>query len=290
LPIGAATWLQLFSMKQSACQGLRVPRFQVLYSFIIERLLGGNFEATICVILMSAARGQRDGAAPLIRIDIRGMTANSLIGQTIDRYQIAALLGRGGMATVYRAHDMVLRRDVALKVLYAHFASDAASVARFEQEAITAARLEHPNIVPIYDVGHVGDLLFISMKLLTGQSFHDMLAVGGVLDGRRVLLLAEQIASALDYAHSRGVVHRDIKPANMFIERAPSADGGTATRALLTDFGIAKSLDAPGTTTTGTMIGTPDYMAPEQIQGQLVDARADVYAFGMVLYRALAGR
>jgi serine/threonine-protein kinase len=220
------------------------------------------------------------------------MTTNSLIGRVINgRYEIRALLGRGGMASVYRAHDRSLDREVALKILYPQFTADPANVERFKQEAITAARLDHPNIVPVYDVGQQADLIYIAMKLLRGQSLQELLDGGQTLTLRHTLAVADGVAQALDYAHGRGVVHRDIKPGNIFIERPVAGDGSPgAPRAMLTDFGIAKILDTPGTTRTGIMVGTPDYMAPEQIRGVAVDARADVYALGLVVYRALTGQ
>ncbi|GAB4442245.1 MAG: hypothetical protein OHK0015_40620 [Chloroflexi bacterium OHK40] len=209
----------------------------------------------------------------------------SLINQRLGRYHIKALLGRGGMAAVYRASDTVLQRDVALKVLYPQFSDDASLIARFQREAVTAASLEHPNIVPVYDVGEYDGMAYIAMKLLSGETLQERLQAVGALALDELLAVITPVAAALDYAHARGVVHRDVKPANIFLNR--SADG---EQVVLTDFGIAKQLDTPGLTTTGALIGTPDYMAPEQIAGRPVDARSDVYALGMLIYRALTGR
>ncbi|MFQ3632571.1 serine/threonine-protein kinase [Roseiflexus sp.] len=232
------------------------------------------------------------------------MRLEDLVGRRIDRYDVIALLGRGGMAAVYRAHDTALQRDVALKVLYPQFLSDASLVERFRREAVLAARLDHPGIVPIYDVGEFDGLAFIAMRLLEGPSLADVLRVRQRLTVDEIVALIDQLAAALDYAHARGVVHRDIKPANIILEglgvpwngRDPSAlerarltDPGM--RAILTDFGIAKALDTPGTTTTGFLVGTPEYMAPEQIRGDTrIDGRADVYALGVLAFRCLTGR
>ncbi len=209
----------------------------------------------------------------------------SLINQRLGRYYIKELLGRGGMAAVYRAVDTVLQRDVALKVLYPQFSDDAALLERFTREAVTAAALEHPHIVPVYDVGEHEGMAYIAMKLLTGRTLQDRLQEAGTLGLDELLEVLEPVASALDYAHERGVVHRDIKPGNIFLSDDP--DG---PRVLLTDFGIAKQLDTPGLTTTGALIGTPDYMPPEQIAGQTVGPQSDVYALGMLAYRALTGQ
>ena len=225
------------------------------------------------------------------------MRLEDLIGRRLGRYEIVDVLGRGGMAAVYRAHDTLLRRDVALKVLYPQYTGDTALVERFQREAVLAAGLDHPNILPIYDVGEADGLVYIAMRLLSGRSFADVLRRRGALPPDQLVPIVEQIASALDYAHARQIVHRDIKPANILIEGLADADprgpAAVSIHAVLTDFGIAKSLDptATGLTVTGVLIGTPEYMAPEQIRGgRKVDGRTDVYALGVLVYRALTGR
>ncbi len=218
---------------------------------------------------------------------------SSLINQRLGRYIVTALLGRGGMAAVYRAYDPLLQRDVALKILYPHYLDDPLLVERFKREAITAAALEHPHIVPIYDVGEQDGMVFIAMKLLIGHTLQDILNVRPVLSLAEVLPILEQVAAALDYAHARQIVHRDIKPGNIMLDVVPSADQpllDTSTTAVLTDFGIARVADATGLTTTGALLGTPDYMAPEQIGNRSIDGRVDVYALGMLTYRVLTGQ
>ena len=210
------------------------------------------------------------------------MRIEDLQGQQLGRYQVRGLLGRGGMAAVYRALDTVLQREIALKVLYPHYLSDQEQIARFQREAVVAASLDHPNIVQMYDVGNEQGLIYIAMQLLPGRTLADLLRERGTLPLDQLAPIVDQVASALDYAHARGIIHRDIKPANILID----SDG----RAVLTDFGIAKLLDTPGLTTTSVIIGTPDYMAPEQIGGQTVDGRVDIYALGVLVFRALSGR
>ena len=202
------------------------------------------------------------------------------------RYEITGILGRGGMATVYRAHDTLLRRDVALKVLYPQYVDDPADIERFRREATTAASLDHPGVVPIYDIGEEAGATYIAMRLIVGRSLAEVLRARDTIPTAELLPIIVQVAAALDAAHARGIVHRDVKPANVLLQDEPDAP----PRALITDFGIAKALDAPGLTRTGILIGTPDYMAPEQIGGGVVDGRADIYALGALTYRCLTGQ
>jgi serine/threonine protein kinase len=206
---------------------------------------------------------------------------NDWIGKQLGQYQITSEIGRGGMAVVYKARQPSLGRYVALKVLPPHLASDQDFVARFRREAMAAAQLNHPHIVTIHDVGQEGDTHFIVMEYLEGQSLFEILRATGPMPLERVVPIVQQVASALDYAHQHGFVHRDIKPANIILR---SDDHAT-----LTDFGIAKAMSGTSLTQTGTMIGTPQYMAPEQVQGDNVDQRADVYALAIVCYEMLAG-
>lgn len=206
----------------------------------------------------------------------------SLIGKTLGTYEIVSEIGRGGMAIVYKAYQRSLERFVALKVLPPQFTFDFEFLRRFQVEAKAAAKLKHPNIVTIYDVGEQNGWHYIVMEFLDGVSLAHVIRREGALAPTRVAHIVAQIASALDYAHALGFVHRDIKPGNIII--------GVNDHATLTDFGIVKAAEGTRVTKSGMMIGTPEYIAPEQIRGQAVDARADVYALGVVCYEMLTGR
>jgi len=210
----------------------------------------------------------------------------NLIGKQIGSYQIVEELGRGGMAVVYRAYQPSLNRHVAIKVLPPQLGFDRQFVDRFLREARAAASLRHPNIVVIHDVGHETgqeqDIYFIVMEYLEGHTLKDLVQQEGPLHPQRAAYIVEQVASALDYAHQRGFVHRDVKPANIFV--------GPGDHVTLTDFGIAKAAsETQHLTRTGTLMGTPEYMSPEQASGGEVDHRTDLYALGVVLYQVLVG-
>jgi serine/threonine protein kinase len=210
--------------------------------------------------------------------ELRERLARTLAG----RYEITRLLGRGGMAVVFLAQDLTLERQVAIKVLPPEMSQDPKLIPRFHQEAKTAAKLDHPNIIPIYRVESEGGLDYFVMKYVTGQSLEQLLEAGPIpIDvARRVL---REAALALGHAHKRKVVHRDVKPANIMLEE----DG----RVVLTDFGISKAAQgASQLTGTGTIIGTPHYMAPEQAKGLEVDGRADQYSLGVVGHQILTGK
>ena len=202
------------------------------------------------------------------------------------RYELLRELGRGGMGTVYLARDIRLDRPVALKVLPAELAADAALRERFLRETRTAASFSHPNIVPVHTVEEHGDLLAFAMGYVEGESLAARLARTGPLGIRDTVRLLQDVGYALAYAHGRGVVHRDIKPDNIMIERATG-------RALVMDFGIARAIAAPaqgnGLTRIGEVVGTPEYMSPEQATGDHVDGRSDLYALGLVAHTALTG-
>jgi hypothetical protein len=206
-----------------------------------------------------------------------------MIGELIGgRYEIEELVGTGGMSSVYRARDGVLERRVALKVLHEHFSADPEYVERFRREARAIARLNHPNIVTVIDRGEFEKRQFIVFEHIPGENLKEVLEREGQLPVAQALALTHQIARGLAFAHQQGVVHRDVKPQNVLLD-----ESGTAK---VTDFGIARSLD-PGEelTQTGTLLGTSDYIAPEQASGQPVDARSDQYSLGVLLYELLTG-
>ncbi len=206
---------------------------------------------------------------------------DDLTGHTLGPYRVLDRIGAGGMATVYRAYHAAMDRYVAIKVLPRHLARDPDFHARFMREARTIARLEHRHILTVHDVAEEDDVPFLVMRYTTSGDLSALIA-GGSLTITRAVQLISQVASALAYAHRQGVIHRDVKPANVLI--GPDSD------ALLTDFGIAKIYeDTLQLTGEGVMVGTPAYMAPEQLQAQPVDARTDVYALGVVLYQSLTG-
>ncbi len=210
---------------------------------------------------------------------------SSLIGTQLGgRYDIEEVIGKGGMAQVYRAFDVKLRRSVALKVMAPQLSVDGEFIRRFEREARLSASLSHPAIVTVYDVGEEAGQHYIAMEFIDGRSLNAILRERGAPGLSYVVPLLDPLCQALDYAHSKGAVHRDVKPHNILV----SSDG----QVLLTDFGIAQPLDA-GTerlTRTGTFMGTPEYISPEQLEARRVDGKSDLYALGIVAYEVLTGR
>ena len=211
-------------------------------------------------------------------------------GTTIGPYEISAWIGAGGMGEVYRARDSRLGRDVAVKVILAAFSKDAGRLARFEQEARAAGQLNHPNILAVYDSGVHNGTAFIVSELLEGESLRDRLRLGAV-PARKAIDIARQIADGLAAAHDKGIVHRDLKPDNVFI----TSDG----RIKILDFGLAKlnqpvedagPTALPNDTEPGTVLGTVGYMSPEQVRGERLDARSDIFSFGTILHEMISGR
>jgi serine/threonine-protein kinase len=208
-------------------------------------------------------------------------TSDELLGATLGNCVIEALIGEGGMSRVYRARQNPLDRDVAIKVLPPYYASDKAFVDRFKREAKAMAQLSHPNIVTIHLAGEDKGRLFIILEYIGGGNLKQRMVRGMTLS--EITRVIREIASALTYAHDKGFVHRDVKPMNVLMD----ADG----RAVLSDFGIAKVLaSSTALTRLGAGVGTPEYMSPEQCRGIEVDARADIYALGVMLYEMLTGR
>jgi eukaryotic-like serine/threonine-protein kinase len=205
-----------------------------------------------------------------------------VVGEIIaGRYALEELVGAGGMSSVFKARDTLLERNVALKVLHQHYTDDDKYVERFRREARVVAQLSHPNIVTVIDRGEDAGRQFIVFELVEGRTLKEILDEEGRLPVRRALEIAVQVARGLAFAHEQGLVHRDVKPQNVIL----NGDG----RAKVTDFGIARSLDVQGVTQSGTVLGTSNYIAPEQAKGETVDQTTDVYSLGVVLFELLTG-
>jgi len=207
-----------------------------------------------------------------------------LLGEVVDgRYRVRRLVARGGMATVYEAVDLRLDRVVALKVMHPHLAADPEFVARFEREAKSAARLNHPHVVSVYDQGAADGLVYLAMEFIPGRTLRDILRAQGRLSPEQALAIIEPVLGALSDAHRAGFMHRDIKPENILI----SDDG----RVTVADFGLARAMATTSTSaTTGMIIGTVAYLSPEQVETGSADARSDIYATGICLFEMLTGR
>jgi serine/threonine-protein kinase len=222
----------------------------------------------------------------------RSMHGTGIIGSHVGSYHVLEMIGRGGMAEVYRARDERLGRQVALKILAPHLVYDDRFRLRFERESRTVASIDHPHIIPIFEAGEADGMLFIAMRYVAGQDLRMVLTQQGILPLDRISLLFSQVASALDAAHEHGLVHRDVKPANILIAGGSRVgdSGEHPEHVYLTDFGLTKSTAAmSGLTSQGNFVGTPRYIAPEQITGDQVDGRCDLYALACVAYEALAG-
>jgi hypothetical protein len=206
-------------------------------------------------------------------------------GDELDGFVIEAIAGRGGMGVVFRARQKQPDRAVALKVIAADLADDPKFRSRFQREATLAAQIEHPNVIPVYAVGEADGVLYLAMRFVDGIDMRALLVQQGRLEPRQAAAIIDQVAQALDSAHSRGLVHRDVKPANILITTA-----GGRQHVYLSDFGLSRHVEgSQGLTGTGAFLGTIDYVAPEQARGEAVDARTDVYSLGCVLFQALTG-
>jgi eukaryotic-like serine/threonine-protein kinase len=204
-----------------------------------------------------------------------------VVGELIaGRYELQELVGSGGMSNVFRAYDRLLERSVAIKILHEQFGRDDDYVERFRREARSVAQLAHPNIVTVIDRGEEDGRQFIVFEYIEGENLKALVS-NGPLPVDEALDYGLQVAGALDFAHKRGLVHRDVKPQNVLLTEEGQAK--------VTDFGIARSLDVQGVTQTGTVLGTSDYIAPEQARGENVDQKTDIYSLGTVLYELLTG-
>lgn len=205
-----------------------------------------------------------------------------LIGKRVsDRYKIVELIGGGGMSHVYLAHDMILNRDVAIKILRYDFANEAELHRRFQREALSATSLSHPNIVSVYDVGEDGDMHYIVMEYIKGKTLKQYIQEFSPLSPARSVHIMKQLTSAIAHAHENGIIHRDIKPQNILVD-----DDGNVK---ITDFGIATTLNATSYTQTNSVMGTVHYLSPEQARGGIATKRSDIYSLGIVLYELLTG-
>ncbi|MFF8475525.1 serine/threonine-protein kinase [Streptomyces sp. NPDC015414] len=212
-----------------------------------------------------------------------------LVGRRVAGYLLESVIGRGGMAVVYRARDLRLDRTVALKLLAPELARNDTFRKRFTHESRVAAAIDHPHIVPVFEAGETDGVLYIAMRYVPGSDLRRLLDERGPLPFTDAVRIAAQVASALDAAHEHGLVHRDVKPGNVLIARGTDSDH--PEHVYLTDFGLTKkSLSLTGFTSVGQFVGTLDYVAPEQISGRPVDGRCDVYGLACVVQETLTGR
>jgi serine/threonine protein kinase len=199
-----------------------------------------------------------------------------------SRYEIIRLLGQGGMGAVYQAHDKELERQVAIKVIRADMAANPEILQRFKQELILARQITHKNVIRIFDLGQADGIKFITMEYIEGENLQGVLRRKKKLEPAEAANILAQVCRALEAAHNEGVIHRDLKPQNIMLDKSG--------RAYVMDFGIARSMLGAGMTQTGALIGTPDYMSPEQAKGQTLDARSDLFSIGIIFYEMLSGQ
>jgi serine/threonine-protein kinase len=239
----------------------------------LDRLASRQLDA------LGPAAGGETGAGGGARAAIAGLEPGSTLG---DRFRVDRPLGAGGMGAVYLAHDQKLDEPVALKVIAGIGLLDPAAAERLRREASAARKISHANVVRLHDLGEADGVLFLSMEFVNGQSLRDLLQRHGTLSLVQVREVAAQMCDGLQAAHDVGVIHRDLKPANVLLDEHQ--------RVKIIDFGLARLPHLEGMTTTGMIVGTPEYMAPEQIRGGAVDGRTDLYALGALLYHMLCGR
>ncbi len=242
--------------------------------------LAGPAEATQLIDPVAAAASS-SGDAPGVDHEARRALLELARRELVDEYDVEREIGRGGMAVVFRAIELGLRRPVALKVLPPGLALGASVVERFKREAQMAASLDHPNIIPVYRVGQTPSLLYLTMRYVEGRSLDAVIASQGALPVPAVLSVLRSAAAALAYAHEHRIVHRDVKGANILID--------TSGRVIVTDFGVARAIENASMTTTGSVIGTPYFMSPEACAGKVAGPQSDQYSLGIVAFQMLTG-
>jgi len=221
---------------------------------------------------------------------------DNLTGITLGNYRVLAVVGRGGMATVYQGYQSSLDRYVAIKVLSSSLQSDPDFNERFKREAETVGKLRHQNIMQMFDFGNHGALSYMVMEFISGQTLKEYIraqrASGRRLPPEEIVHITNAVAAALDYAHDHGLVHRDVKPANIMLRHEPNKSNRNeiSYTPILTDFGVARILEGLQRTGSGQAIGTPDYMSPEQARGEPAGPRSDIYALGVVVYEMVTGQ
>src|SRR4051794_14634866 len=214
----------------------------------------------------------------LVQPDVRPLDSGAVLS---GRYEILSLLGFGGMGAVYRAHDRELERDVALKTIRNDLATDPAILQRFKHELVLARQVTHRNVIRIFDIGEAEGLKYITMQFLEGQDLSHLLRSRGKLPASEAADIVAQVCEGLGAAHAEGVIHRDLKPSNIMI--------GSSGRVCVMDFGLARTSGDAGLTQTGALLGTVEYMSPEQARGDKLDPRTDIYSLGLIFYEMLTG-
>jgi serine/threonine protein kinase len=234
------------------------------------------------ITLAAPATLWEESRQQLTEWDLAPEPCDEIVEKVLAHYRVEGTIGYGGMATVYRGFDPQLHRPVAIKVLHHHLARTGSSRQRFLREAQSAAAIAHPNVIPIYGVHQAAGKSFLVMPMITGGSLQQRIDREGPIGLEDMLRIALQIAEALGAAHTHGVIHRDVKPANILLE-----DGNK--RVVLSDFGLARTLDDAAITASGLIAGTPAYMSPEQARGEIVDHRSDLFSLGSVMYAMCTG-
>ncbi|HNT53186.1 MAG TPA: protein kinase [Anaerolineaceae bacterium] len=299
-------WSQLSSTQQMALIHLEdapepVLRILRIKSLVEER---DNKPVPFCQTFAEFLQRQRAEGGTFQSTATAPTSGSDLIGRTLGNYRIVSPIGQGGMAEVFKGYQSKLDRYVAIKILSPRFAADAEFFERFQREAAAVAKLRHPNIVQVFDFGSADNLTFMVMEYVPGPTLKERIrslhSQGQQPSHREVIAIAKQIASALDHAHTNGLVHRDVKPANILLRTAdfeqatvmpgPTTQFSPNEYAVLTDFGVVKMVEGLKFTATGMTMGTPDYMSPEQARGEDVTSSSDIYALAVVVYEMLVGQ